>query len=74
FVFREEYYAERSKPPADDTNKMDEWYQKMIALHNKAEVIIGKQRHGPLANISLTFLGEYTRFSNWADENSHNAN
>lgn len=32
----------------------------------KAEIIIGKQRNGPLANITLTFLGRYTKFENFA--------
>ena len=40
------------------------WKDDMAALHGKAEVIIGKQRHGPIGSIDLAFEGEFTRFSN----------
>ena len=40
----------------------------MAALHGKAEVIIGKQRHGPIGSVDLAFEGEFTRFSNLAKD------
>ena len=46
FVFREEYYVERRKPDETDA-KFGEWMNEMSRVHGKAEVIIGKQRHGP---------------------------
>jgi len=64
FVFREEYYAEREKPGDDKLDQMAEWQTRMEALHGKAELIIGKQRHGPIGNVELSFEGRFTRFSN----------
>ncbi len=64
FVFREEYYAEREKPSDDALDKMAAWQQRMENLHGKAEVIIGKQRHGPIGSVDLSFEGKFTRFGN----------
>jgi len=64
FVFREEYYKEREKPGEHDIEKMMAWQQEMEQLMGKAEVIIGKQRHGPIGSIDLSFEGQFTRFGN----------
>ncbi|MGH1367289.1 MAG: replicative DNA helicase [Maritimibacter sp.] len=64
FVFREEYYAEREKPSDDRLDEMAAWQEKMERLHGRAEVIIGKQRHGPIGNVELSFEGRFTRFGN----------
>ncbi|MEZ5723445.1 MAG: DnaB-like helicase C-terminal domain-containing protein, partial [Paracoccaceae bacterium] len=64
FVFREEYYAEREKPSDDKLEEMAAWQDRMDRLHGKAEVIIGKQRHGPIGNVELSFEGRFTRFGN----------
>jgi len=37
-------------------------------LKGRAELIIGKNRHGPTADVPITFLSQYTRFENWAEE------
>ena len=66
FVFREEYYKEREKPGDHELEKMASWQAEMENLHGKAEVIIGKQRHGPIGTVELAFEGRYTRFSNLA--------
>jgi len=66
FVFREEYYAEREKPSDDRLDEMAAWQERMERLHGKAEVIIGKQRHGPIGSIELSFDGRFTRFGNLA--------
>jgi replicative DNA helicase len=65
FVFREEYYVERLKPAESDP-KFQEWQQKMMQVSGKAEVIIGKQRHGPVGTVPLAFESQYTRFGNLA--------
>jgi replicative DNA helicase len=67
FVFREEYYVERGKPAEGDP-KFQEWFDKMNQVTGKAEVIIGKQRHGPVGTITLAFEGSLTRFSDLARE------
>ncbi|MEM1234482.1 MAG: replicative DNA helicase [Pseudomonadota bacterium] len=66
FVFREEYYAEREKPSDDRLEEMAAWQERMDRLHGKAEVIIGKQRHGPIGTVDLSFEGRFTRFGNLA--------
>jgi replicative DNA helicase len=64
FVFREEYYKEREKPGDHELDKMAAWQAEMEALHGKAEIIIGKQRHGPIGHVELSFEGRFTRFGN----------
>ena len=64
FVFREEYYVEREKPSDDRLDEMAAWRERMERLHGKAEVIIGKQRHGPIGSVDLSFEGQFTRFGN----------
>ncbi|RMH48423.1 MAG: replicative DNA helicase [Alphaproteobacteria bacterium] len=66
FVFREEYYREREKPGDHDLEAMAKWQEVMERVHGKAEVIIGKQRHGPIGTVELSFEGQFTRFGNLA--------
>ncbi|MEH7826718.1 replicative DNA helicase [Gemmobacter denitrificans] len=63
FVYRDEYYHERLKPPEDDP-RFPEWLEKAERVHGKAECIIGKQRHGPIGTVELSFEGKFTRFGN----------
>ena len=67
FIYREEYYLERQKPSeiSDDyQSKFDAWEQKMEAARNVTEVIVAKQRHGPIGTAKLRFDADFTRFEN----------
>jgi len=63
FIYRPEYYHERKKPDPDNHEKIAEWEEKMEKIKNIGDVIIGKQRHGPIGDIRLSFIGEFTRFA-----------
>jgi len=65
FVFREEYYEIR-KEPSPDSEKRLEWEGRIQQIRNQAEIIIAKQRHGPVGNIRLFFDGHLTRFGDLA--------
>ncbi len=67
FVFREEYYVERKKPD-EGTPEFAEWMQRMQFVSGRAEVIVGKQRHGPVGTVQLAFESNFTRFGNLAKD------
>ncbi len=62
FVYREEYYESRREPP-EGTDKYREWQEKMSKIYNVADLIIAKQRHGPIGTIKLFFDGSLARFA-----------
>jgi len=61
FVYREAYYLER-KEPRPATVEYAEWQSKMNEISNLAEIIIGKQRHGPTGNVMVEFEAMFTKF------------
>ena len=67
FVFREEYYL-KNKQPREGTEEFLTWQSQMENAYGRAEIIIGKQRHGPTGTIEVAFEAEMTRFSNLARE------
>ncbi|PSJ49688.1 replicative DNA helicase [Kumtagia ephedrae] len=67
FVYREEYYL-KNKEPKPGTDEYLKWEGEMNEARGKAEVIVAKQRHGPTGMVSLAFQGEFTRFSDLAEE------
>jgi replicative DNA helicase len=73
FVYREEYYLERTAPQqrmdeSDDRHneRYRKWQEKFEAKHGLAEIIIAKQRHGPIGNVTLRFEAETTKFEDFA--------
>jgi replicative DNA helicase len=77
FIYRDEYYLAQRAPKQmgfDSEDKfqdaLEKWQRDMEAVHNRAELIIAKQRHGPTGTIPLFFEAEFTRF---ADIDLHHA-
>jgi len=73
FIFRESYYLERMEPlkkPEEAEDKYNERHQRWRELcensYNTAEIIIAKQRHGPIGTIKAHFDPNFTRFSDFA--------
>ena len=69
FVYREEYYL-KNREPRPGTEEHIAWMAQMENAHGRAEVIIGKQRHGPTGTVELQFDAEVTRFSTIAREDT----
>ena len=67
FIYREEYYL-KNKEPKPGTIEYETWQDEMGKVHGVAEVIIGKQRHGPTGTVRLHFEDTVTRFSNLAPD------
>jgi replicative DNA helicase len=67
FVYREAYYLSRAEPREGTPEHMT-WQEDLEKINNVAEVIIGKQRHGPIGTVKLHFHGDTTKFGNLARE------
>jgi replicative DNA helicase len=76
FIYRDEYYLMREEPKRRDNETNDhfnqryeDWRQRCEKNYGKAEVIVAKQRHGPVGIVRLSFEGQFTKFGNLpADE------
>lgn len=66
FVYRDDYYLERSPPDETDLSAYSDWSTKMASLKGKAEVILAKHRHEQTGTVHLAFQSDLTRFSNLA--------
>ena len=67
FVYRDEYYL-KNKKPKEGSEEFFKWQTEMEQVAGIAEIIIGKQRHGPTGTVPVQFDAEVTRFSNLARE------
>jgi replicative DNA helicase len=79
FVYRDEYYEAQRAPKqvgheSEDKfqDALNQWQQRMEQVHNKADLIISKQRHGPTGTIQLFFEAEFTRFGDLDQTHSGN--
>jgi len=71
FIFREEYYLSRGEPsrrPEESDEKFNDrlfrWRERSEAVEGTADIIIAKQRHGPIGTVKLHFEAETTKFDN----------
>ncbi len=67
FVYRESYYLGRAEP-REGTEEHLKWQEDMDRLKHQAEVVIGKQRHGPIGIVKLSFDADTTKFGNLAHD------
>lgn len=74
FVYRDQYYVERAEPKqrADEDSsafgrRHDMWQERLKSVNNLADVIVSKQRHGPIGTVTLGFVGAFTSFRNRED-------
>jgi replicative DNA helicase len=67
FVYREEYYL-KNREPKPGSDEYLKWEGEMNDARGKAEIIVAKQRHGPTGTVQLAFQGEFTRFTDLAEE------
>ena len=72
FVFREEYYLSRGEPmrrPEENDERYnmryEDWKQRLEQVHGTAEILVAKQRHGPIGKVTLRFAHDTTRFENF---------
>jgi len=65
FVYRESYYLSRLEP-REGTEEHFKWQEQMDQVRGLAEIIIGKQRHGPIGTVKLSFNEDITKFGNLA--------
>ena len=75
FIYRQEYYEERGEPKSSGTEtsvsfteRYIKWQENLEKCKNLADIIIAKQRHGPIGSLQLHFDSKLTKFSNLADD------
>ncbi len=65
FIYRESYYLSRLEPREGTTEHLN-WQEEMDKVRGQADIIIGKQRHGPIGNVKLSYNEDITKFGNLA--------
>ena len=75
FIYRQEYYEERAEPKSSGTEtsvafteRYIKWQENLEQCKNLADILIAKQRHGPIGSFQLYFDSKLTKFSNYTDE------
>jgi replicative DNA helicase len=72
FIFRQEYYESREptrhagEADNDFSKRYDDWKEGLSRVHGLAEVLVAKQRHGPIGEIKLRFAAETTKFESYS--------
>jgi replicative DNA helicase len=67
FLYREAYYLSRLEPKTGTDDHL-RWEDQMAACRGQADIIIGKQRHGPIGSVKVAFNESTTSFGNLARE------
>ena len=70
FIYREEYYESR-KEPQEGTAEHYKWKERMDNIKNRCDVIVAKQRSGPIGTVSLYYDSGTTKFMNRSDVQLH---
>lgn len=70
FIYREEYYLMRKQPREEDVAEFEKWQERMEEVRNITDVIISKQRNGPVGGVKLRFDGNTTSFENYMMDDS----
>lgn len=68
FLFREEYYIRRKQPSSNESEKYKQWQKEVENCMNRTDIIVAKQRNGPIGNIRLHFNYNTTKFENFTDK------
>ena len=76
FTYREEYYLQNRNPSqrlsnTTSSNMVETWQNRLERAKDKADIIIGKNRHGRTDTIHLAFLAEYSLFDNLTENQNH---
>jgi replicative DNA helicase len=71
FIYRESYYLERAEPDEEDREKYAAWQERVNAKRNAAEILISKQRHGPIGKVDVGFDPNRVRFSDLDHSNRY---
>lgn len=70
FIYREEYYESRKEPP-ENSEAHALWSDRMSKIYNQADLIIAKQRHGPIGTVKVFYDGKFTKFGDLASDEMH---
>ena len=81
FIYRQEYYEERAEPKSSGTEtslafheRYVKWQENLEKCKSIADIIVAKQRHGPIGSVQLHFESKFTKFSNLTEENKQPRN